>query len=526
MLTRRTVIAAPVAALAAPRIAHAQATKTLRYVPQSSLAILDPMITTGKITTNHGYHVFDTLYAVDPQYRPQPQMAEGHDISPDGREWRIRLREGLRFHDTTPVRAQDCIASLTRWSQRDGLGQLLRARTDTMTASDDRTILIRLTKPFPALLDALAKPVALTPFIYPEHLANTPATEAIKEIIGSGPYRFVADEFVSGSRVVYRKFEAYIPRPEQPLWATGGKIAYIPRVEWRVIPDPATAAAALQAGEVDWVEQPLSDLLPLLRRNPDITIGEGDASGYLGIIRFNVLNPPFDNPAIRRAVAAAVNQADYMNALVGDAPGAWRPCQSLFACGAPNETNAGFESLGVTPDLGKAKAMLAQAGYNGETVAIINPADVATIAPMGRVTADLLQRMGMKVNLIEADFGSIGARLSRRDPPDKGGWSIYHTWWPGSSIVTPPGNALVRGLGAKGFAGWYENPTIETLIDQWLDAADPARQRALQVEIHRLAATDAATIPVGQFRVPTAYRSDLKGVLPGPATFPWNVRSP
>jgi peptide/nickel transport system substrate-binding protein len=262
----------------------------------------------------------------------------------------------------------------------------------------------------------------------------------------------------------------------------------------------------------------------MLRRNKDIVVTDGDATGYLGIIRFNTIQAPFNNAAVRRAVAAAVDQSDHMRALVGDEPGAWRPCASLFACGAPNETEAGYEYLRAKPDLARAKAMLAASGYAGETAVILNPVDVPTIAPMGRVTADLLQKLGMKVELVEADFGTVGSRLVSREPTDKGGWSIYHTWWPGSSIVTPPGNALVRGLGARGFVGWYENAAIEGLVEQWLDATDADRRRSLQVEIHRLAAADAATIPLGQFSVPTAYRRDITGVLPGPATFPWNAR--
>jgi peptide/nickel transport system substrate-binding protein len=157
-------------------------------------------------------------------------MASGHEVSDDGRTWRIRLRDGLTFHDATPVRAIDCIASLQRWCASTPFGQLLSQTVDTWAARDDRTIEIRLTRPFPLMLDAIALPDNAA-WIMPEHLAHTDPNTAVKEMVGSGPYRFIAGEYNSGNRVVYEKFDAYVPRKEPPDWASGGKIVHFGRVE-------------------------------------------------------------------------------------------------------------------------------------------------------------------------------------------------------------------------------------------------------------------------------------------------------
>src|SRR5579872_1286559 len=208
-----TVVAAQgagVSSLAAPAIAQPAKVATLRFVPQANLTLLDPVFTTATVTSNHGYYVFDTLYSVGPDGVSAPQMAEGHSVSDDKLTWRIRLRDGLWFHDGSPVRAADCIASIERWAVRDPFGQLLAAAVDSYAAPDDRTIQVKLTKPFPLLDTALGKADSSVPFIMPERLAMTAEDKPVTEMVGSGPYRFIANEYVNGSRVVYERFDKYV----------------------------------------------------------------------------------------------------------------------------------------------------------------------------------------------------------------------------------------------------------------------------------------------------------------------------
>ena len=191
------------AALAAPRVARAESASVLKFIPQSDLATLDPHFTTASVTREHGFLVFDTLYGMDNNWQAQPQMVAGHVISDGGKLWELTLRDGLMFHDGTKVLARDAVASIKRWGQRDAFGAELLSRIDEMTAPTDKLIRLRLNKPFALVPDALAVIISV-PVIMPERLAKTDPFRQVTEMVGSGPYRFVASERVPGSRVVYK----------------------------------------------------------------------------------------------------------------------------------------------------------------------------------------------------------------------------------------------------------------------------------------------------------------------------------
>ena len=526
MMRRRDLFgigaAAMAGGIAAPAVAQNTRAATLRLVPQANLSVLDPVFTTATVTGNHGYYVFDTLYGVDAALRPRPQMAEGHEVSADGRTWRITLRPGLRFHDGEPVRAVDCIASLRRWCAREPLGQLLARVVADWGTDGDRTLVIRLQRPFPLLLDALSKPDSATPFMMPARLAATDPSRAVTEMVGSGPYRFIANQFNSGSMVVYEKFDGYVPRQEAPVWTSGGKVAHFRRIEWHILPDAATAAAALQAGEVDWWERPHPDLQSLLARSRDIRREATDPTGRMAVLRMNNLQPPFDDVRIRRAVRLSVAQDEYMRAARGDNQADWSVGRSLWPRHTPY-----FEDLGeaVMPgDLDRARAALREAGYGGQKVVVINPTDFPDIGPLGQVTADRLKRAGMNVELAESDWGTVVQRRANREPVERGGWSILHTTGGATAWANPAVSFLVRGQGERGWFGWWKSDKAEELAEAWLFAPDEARQRALASELGRLALDEAAFVPLGQFIIRTAFRRDITGILPGSSPYPWNVR--
>jgi peptide/nickel transport system substrate-binding protein len=508
--------------IAAPRLARAAGDTTLRFVPQANLSLLDPVWTTAAVTITHGYCVFDTLYGVDAQMQPKPQMAESASVSDDGRTWLIRLRDGLRFHDGEPVRAQDCAPSLARWSQRDTFGQTLGAAVDAFEAADDRTIRVRLKRPFHRLLEAIGKPHSSPAFIMPERLAKTDANTQVTTMIGSGPFRFAQDEYVSGSRAVYTRFDGYRPRDEAPEWTAGGKRAQVDRLEWIVMPDAATAAAALRAGEVDWWEQALPDLVPALLRARGITVQRQDPFGFIAYARFNHLHPPFNNPALRRAVLSAIRQDDYMGVIAGGVADAWRECRAMFPCGLPEVTEGGQQAMPANLDA--ARAAVRASGYAGEKAVVINPADYPSIAPHGQLTAALLRQLGITVELQEMDWGTLLQRRLSKEPVERGGWSVYHTNWPSVSVANPAVNATIRGQGATGWTGWYENAEIERLTLAWLDATTPEDSRRLMDDIQRVAFETVPSLPLGQYFSHTAYRNSVSGVLPGSAAFLWNVR--
>ena len=346
-MRRRQFLAATAAAttLAAPAVRAANAATTIKFTPQADLALLDPVFTTGLVTRNHGMMVYDQLYGLDESFNPQPQMVDGHVVDNDGKTWTITLRDGLTFHDGEKVRAADAVASIQRWGKTDAFGQNLMAVTDELTATSDKTLVFKLKKPFPLLPAALAKPSSFCP-VMPERFAKQPVNVQVTDMVGSGPFRFIANERLAGARAVYEKFTGYVPRPSgTPSFAAGPKAVYVDRVEWHTIPDASTAASALQQGEIDWWEQPQPDLLPLLRKNPQIAVEAKEKGGLMGMIRFNCLIPPFDNPAIRRALLGGVDQTEYMTAVMGEDRSLWNDRCGFFLPTSPFATEAGLEVM-------------------------------------------------------------------------------------------------------------------------------------------------------------------------------------
>jgi peptide/nickel transport system substrate-binding protein len=506
-----------------PYIASAQGKRVLKFIPQSDLAVLDPIWTQAYVTRNHGLMVFDTLYGMDSQFRISPQMLEGDRTEDGGRTWLLTLRDGLKWHDGEKVLARDCVASIRRWGVRDSFGQTLMAATDELSAPDDRTIRFRLKHAFPLLRDALGKPGSNICAMMPERLATTDPFKPIPEVVGSGPFVFKASERVPGSLVVYERNAAYVPCGSgTPDFTAGPKTAHFDRVEWHVLPDPGTAAAAMQAGEMDWWENPTADLAPLLRKDANLTVKVQDPTGYIGIIRFNQLNPPFDNPALRRAIIGAISQDDFMTAAAGDRAN-WRDAVGYFCPGTPMASDAGMQALTGPRDMEKVKRDVAASGYKGERVVLYVPTDFPSLKALGDVGADMLKKAGLNVDYQAMDWGTTLQRLAKTEPVGQGGWSVFHTYWSGLDMLNPAVNGSLRGNGRAATRGWPTSPKLESLRDQWLLATDLNEQKRIASEMQLQAFVDVPYIPLGQMLAPTVYRSDITGVLNGFAMF-WNVR--
>jgi peptide/nickel transport system substrate-binding protein len=528
MLRRQLFAGAAGAAMvsALPRVSFAQRAnaRTLKFIAQADLAVVDPIVTTAYVSRNHAYMVWDTLYGMDENFRPQPQMVEGHVVEDGAKRITMTLRPGMKFHDGEPVRASDAVASIRRWAARDALGQVLFSVLDDLSASDDRTFVFRLKRPFPLLFEALAKPATPVCFIMPERLAQTDPATAVKDVIGSGPFRFRQDQRVPGSLMVYEKFADYLPRADgSPSWTAGPKHVHFDRVEWHVMPDAATAAASLQNGEMDWWEQPTGDLQPVLRRSRDIVLEIPDPTGLVGMARFNHLHPPFNNPAIRRALLGAVNQEDFMTAVIGTDRALWRDGVGVFPPETPLASDAGMEVLTSPRDYDKVKRDLAAAGYKGEKVVLIAASDFPSLNALAQVGHDMLQKCGMNVEFVSTDWGSVVQRRASREPVEKGGWSMFFTFWAGLDMVNPGVQQALRGHGQAAWFGWPTAPKLEELRNAWFEAPDPAAQKEIGRQIQLQAFQDVPYLPVGQYFQATAYRRDLSGVLKGLPLF-WNVK--
>jgi peptide/nickel transport system substrate-binding protein len=523
-MRRRTLLTTAVAALASPAIAAPAS--VLKVIPQANLTSLDPIWTTAVVTRNHAYLVYDQLAAVDANFVPQPQMAEGWQQ--DGDRWIIRLREGLKFHDNTPVLGRDCVASIRRWMARDSLGQALSAVTDELSAPDDRTIVFRLRRPFPLLPLALAKPSPMPLFIMPERIAVTDPFKSISDATGSGPFRFVANEWNPGSRAVWARHEGYVPRSEPVSGIAGGRRPMVDRVEWTVIPDSATAAAAMISGEQDYWEYPLYDLLPLLRKSASVRVGQRLSTGTYAGIRINHLQPPFNNIKVRQALLLGIDQTEYLRAVAGDpddkdSPGgkSWAACETVYTCGTTFESAAGNAPIRAH-DVSKAAAALKASGYNGERTVVLDPADYPQIHALTLVTADIMKRMGFNVEVVTTDWGTVTTRRANQGPIDKGGWSVFHSTWAGTDVQNPAIHQNLRANGNGAWFGWPNDPEIESLRDQWLEAP-PAEQKQLADRIQVRAFETVPFVPLGFYWQPSAWNKNVQGTFPCQITSFWNI---
>lgn len=507
-------------ALAALAAGAAQAESVLRVVPLNELKILDPIWTTAYATRDHGYMVYDTLLGTDENFVPRPQMAESWTVSPDQLTWTFVLRDGLKWHDGTPVTAEDCVASLRRWAARDTQGQILAGLWTKLAAKDDKTIVMELKTPFGMMLDALAKQTSVPTFMMPKRVAETDPFQAIKDPTGSGPFIFKQDEWVLGSKAVYVKNPHYAPRKEPPSGTAGGKVVKVDRVEWLNLLDVATAMNALQRGEVDYWLQPPADLLKTLEANPKIKLTVNDPLGWQAFLRLNHFAAPTDNKKVRQAILAAVDQEQFMLAAVGD-PRYFKTCYSVYPCGSPWETEAG-NALAKGHSIDKAKSMLKEAGYKGEKLVILHAVDSAVNNALSLMAADTLKRIGMNVELQAMDYQTLVARRTKKDPIASGGWSMFPTQ--GIAVdYLDPFSVLLSGAGDKGWVGWVNEPKLEQLKLQFAEEADTTKRKEIASKIQALAYDTVAYVPLGMPRTPVAHRDRVSGILRSPLNLYWNI---
>ncbi|HVZ10015.1 ABC transporter substrate-binding protein [Rhodopila sp.] len=523
-MKRRQVLAGAAALAARPVLAQPAiggASKVLSFVPTTNPPSYDPAFNPAQATRTLGLMIYETLYTRDMHLNPHPHMVEGHLVEDGGKRWTMTLREGLWFHDGTPVRARDCVASIKRWMARDPVGGFINERMDALEAPNDRTLVWRLRQPFPFLPNALAK-TQPTPAIMPERLCADPWKQA-PECIGSGPFRWVASEFVTGSRAVMAKFENYVPRPEKVEYGWGGYHVKVDRVEWRIIPDPATAAGALATGEVDWVELPLPDLLPMLRKTPDVVVRRIDTHGVFPVLRPNFIHGPTANVAVRRAMLAAINQVDEMTALMGEDRDGYRAPIGFFIPESEAASDAGMDLLRNPPGVAAIQRMLKEGGYNGERIVFMHPTDPPAYDVLCSVAEGAFRRVGLDIDVQTTDWGTVTARRVSKEPLEKGGWSIFPSGFPPVDYANPVLAGGLRTNGKDAWVGWPENARIEALRSAWIDSPDPAEQKRLAAQIQLECFNYVPYIPLGQYLPAGAWRSNITGQLRGPAPVFWNV---
>ena len=481
---------------------------TLRAVPHADLKVLDPIATTAYITRSHGYLVYDTLFSLDQNLEPQPQMVDNWSTSKNGLVWTFTLRDGLAWHDDKPVTAEDCVASLRRWGKVDGMGQALFARTRSIKAVDNKTFKIHLKSRYDRILYSLAKLSSNVPFMMPASVAATSPGTPITSAIGSGPFIFKANEWERGRRVVYVRNKNYVPRKDPTPLGAGAKIAKVDRIEWISYKDQNAAVDALIAGEVDYLESPSTALVPKLSNSKNVTLAYTDPLGNIGMAVFNHRIAPFNKRAVRRAVLMAMDQSVYMKAALGD-PTFWRTCYSVYACDTTYASDAG-SSVMQKADIDAARRALRRSGYRGETVVILNPTDSPVISAFTKVTVEVLQQIGMKVDVQNMTWAQLLERRMNQGSTAKGGWNMFHTWWIAADL-TEPTQIAYSGNPRKGWIGWPKSRRAERLRARFAATRTERKRAAIATELQKLIWKNATFGVLGQFFEPIAYRKALIG---------------
>jgi peptide/nickel transport system substrate-binding protein len=525
-ISRRQIVGGGAAAAAAMTLGapsvHAQKDQqTLRFVAQADLKILDPVWTTALITRNHSYLVYDTLFGTDENFHVKPQMVDQTRVSADGMKYTFTLRDGLRWHDGQPVLAEDCVESLKRWGTKDRFGQLLMAHTGRVAPVDKTTFSLELAERFGPVLDALGSQLR-PPFMMPARIASTAPEQQIKEIVGSGPFKFAQDEWQPGEQAVYVRNPDYTPRDEAPSGSTGSKQVYLDKVIWRYLADPWDAANDLAAGEVDWWELPPLDFIPKIEENPDLQTFLIDPLGTQGWLRPNCLHPPFNNKKAREALLHMMDQLTYLAWAIGPSQ-YYRPCYSVFACGGPYTTRIGAEPI-MEHDLTRARQLVRESGYDGRPIVVLHVTDIPFLNAAAIVTRQRLESIGFKVILKAMDWSTNLLVRARKEPPEKGGWNLLHTWWQAAEVINPAVHFGISGAGPRAWFGWPDVPQLEKLVTDWVRATDQTKRLQLGDEIQKVVLSEVTYVPWGEWVQPTAFRKRVRDVLKFGVPIFWNVK--
>jgi peptide/nickel transport system substrate-binding protein len=512
-------IAALVAAAGIAAPAHAQ--KTLRAVMHSDLKILDPIWTTAYIVRNHGYMIYDTLFATDEKGEIKPQMVGEYVVSDDKLTHTFTLRDGLFWHDGPPVTAEDCVASIKRWAAKDSTGQKLMTFVDGLEVKDAKTFVMKLKSPTGLVLLGLGKPSSAVPFMMPKRVAETDPNTQISEFIGSGPFVFKRDEWKPGDKTVYIKFDKYKPRTEPASGLAGGKVVKVDRVEWRAISDHQQAVNALLAGEIDFIEQPPHDLLPLVLADANIKYVDWNVLGNQFTFRPNWTAKPFDDPRVRQALMYAFNQEDFLKAVVGD-PKYYKVCNAYFPCGTALSSEKGLEGM-LKSDFKKAQQLLKEAGYDGTPIVLMHSTDLQVLTNLAPVAKSLMEKAGFKVDMQSMDWQTVVSRRAKKDPPNAGGWHAFLTSWVSIDITNPIFAGFMNSACDKAMFGWPCDEAMEKLRDDFARETDPAKQKAIAEAVQVREGQVVTHAPLGQWYLGSVMRKNVDGMLVAPAPLFWNM---
>ena len=492
---------------------------------QGDLRSLDPIWTTANITAYHGAMIYDTLFALDEQMRPQPQMVSKWGLSDDKLTYTFELRDGLKFLTARRVTADDVVASIRRWAARDGARPAHDGAREGPVEEGRQDLRHRAEGALRPDLRDDGEDRDADPLHHAQEGSRDRPEPADHRIHRLGPVHLQSRRNADGSRYVYDRIPNYVPRSEPATGMAGAKSRQgRPRHLREHAGLADRACRRCKAGEIDFFEIPPIDLIDTLESDPNIKVEVLNKTGNYGIMRLNFLHPPFDKPEARQAMLYLIDQEEFMKATFGN-PKYYKKCPSNFACGTPMENDENTAWFKEAPNVNKAKELFQKAGYDGRPVTLLHATNIDFMNNAAQIAAQRLRSAGVNVQLATSDWGGVVTRRAVKTPPDQGGWNIFITWAGARRGRQPDGLHRPSGERREGLVRLADRTrTHEKLRDKWAAAGSLDEQKAIAREIQKNAWNFVPHVWLGQWSSPVAYRKNLNGVLKIPEVVPfWNI---
>ena len=495
---------------------EAQMGGTLRIVAAGSIQSFDPLWTTASGTGNVSNTILEGLFEYTSDYGIGPLIVESWESGDDNLSWTFKIREGIKFHDGTPLTTEQVQGTLNRQKDRAPILRLVRNEfgagegefENFFTIEDDLNFSIHLKEGTGLVIDALGPqgfgPRLITADWYDNYTANDSAEGPPN---GTGP--FIFEEWLPGDRWSATRYEDYSPHPSPANGTSGGHTAYVDRMVYIEVPDQTTRVAALQTREVHIVQEFPAELLSRLEADPEVALYDNPPFRLLG--HFNHVRPPFDNKLARQAMVKAYDNQKALTLATGD-PAFTRLCPSLLQCGTKWETSAGSDGFYYSQNLEEAKQLLEEAGVTGARVRLMDPADRQPAHAAAQVSREVLTALGFDVDFQVMDWATMVAQRARPDD-----WEFFHTWSGVTVRSGPVGHLLFSELQYDAWFNNYQDTTgmQRDIYSRLARATSEEEQIELNDEFHMHFYEDAIFLQVGEFFSRWAASTEVQGIVNG-----------
>lgn len=434
---------------------------------------IDWMSTGASSTRDVGWHIFESLFALDKDYQIKPMIAEGYDVSEDQKTYTIKLRKDVNFHDGSTVTSEDVVASIERWRKISSVGKIASEYIESVKTIDESTVEIKLTEVYNSLMADVAAPksaLAIIPAEIATEAGEKPLTP--EQLIGTGPYSF--EKWERGKEIVLTKFETYSAR-EETDWGglTGKKTAYFDEIKFLIVKDPQVMINGIKTGIYDYAQSIPADLYEVLESDQKIK-----PISYIN--GYTVLTPdkseaPFNDLKVRQAINHALDkkviaESTYGNKDFYSLDGAlFDPSQKELYSEKGNDQYLAY-------DKEKAKQLLKESSYNGEQITIMYSSNTEAYKRTSQVVEQQLEEVGFVVELVPLEWATYLEKWS-----DPANWDAVIVGW--STRFSP--NELGMLSMDTSSSGWYNSERWGGLLNNWNLVQDGEERKEILGEMNQ-----------------------------------------